>query len=100
MSDKNKPNGTYIGRVCMSREKTIIAWKLEYLDGWNRRAVAFKLNVDVQTIYRMYKHYNMPSPKSRKTREEAKKYAESLPVLQGRTPDRVRMPEKAFTEKE
>lgn len=99
MSDMNKPEETYIGRVCMSREKAIIAWKLEYLDGWERIAVAFKLNVHVQTIYRMYKHYNMPSPKSKKAREEAKKYAESLSLLQRRTPDRVRMPEKAFTEK-
>lgn len=85
---------TYKGRVSVSREKTIKAWKLEYIDGLTRIAVAFKMNVEERTISRMYKHYGLPSPKRRKNS------AESLSVLQECTPDRVHMPEKAFTEKE
>lgn len=77
MSDINKADETYIGRVCMSREKTIKAWELEYIDGYTRVAVAFRLHVNERTITRMYEHYNMPSPKSK----EAKEYAESLSLL-------------------
>lgn len=85
---------TYKGKASMSKEKTITAWKLEYINEWNRAKVAFEMHVDYSTISRMYKHYNLPSPKRRKNS------AESLSVLQECTPDRVRMPEKAFTEKE
>ena len=87
---------TYLGKASMSWEDTWEAWKEECVNGTFRFAVAIEQNVCEETVYRMYKHYNLPSPKSK----EGKEYVKSLSLLQGCTPDRVRMPEKAFTAKE
>lgn len=89
-------SGTYYGKACLSKEETWEAWKLECVKDKTRIYVAMKMFVSEKTLCRMYRHYDLPSPKSK----EGKEYVKSLSLLQGRTPDRVRMPEKAFTEKE
>ena len=87
---------TYKGKASMSWEDTWESWKEECVKGTLRVAIAFTQNVSIDTVYRMYKHYGLPSPKSK----EGKEYVKKLSILQGCTPDRVCMPEKAFTEKE
>lgn len=87
---------TYLGKASLSVQETIKAWRLEYFKGKTRRAAAREVNVCYRTLDRMYKHYGLPSPKSKKGKE----YVKSLSLLQGCTPDRVRMPEKAYTKKE
>lgn len=54
---------TYSGRVCLSKEETIRGWKYERIDGLTRAAAGLKLHVSEKTLYRMYKHYGLPSPK-------------------------------------
>lgn len=87
---------TYLGKASLSWESTWKAWKEECVKGKTRRAVAIRIFVDEKTISRMYQHYGLPSPKSK----EGKEYVKSLSLLQGCTPDRLRMPEKARTKKE
>lgn len=55
-------NDTYKGRVCLSKEETIRGWKYEHY-GLTRVAAALKLHVSEKTLYRMYEHYGLPSPK-------------------------------------
>ncbi|MCM1328384.1 MAG: hypothetical protein NC253_03000 [Ruminococcus sp.] len=86
---------TYDGRVCLSKEETWEAWKLECIKDKTRTAVAMELFVSEKTLHRMYRRYGFPPPKSK----EGKRYAESLSVLQGCAPDRICMPEKAVGEK-
>jgi len=54
---------TYLGKASLSKQETITGWKYERIDGLSRTAAALKLHVSEQTLYRMYKHYGLPSPK-------------------------------------
>lgn len=54
---------TYLGRACLSREKTFEAWSMERYGGKTRLAAADHVNVSEKTLYRMYRLYGLPSPK-------------------------------------
>lgn len=57
---------TYLGKASLSKEETIKGWKYERIDGLTRTAAALKLHVSEKTLYRMYEHYGLPSPKRNK----------------------------------
>ncbi len=54
---------TYLGKASLSKEETIKGWKYERIEGMSRVAAALKLHVSEKTLYRMYEHYGLPSPK-------------------------------------
>ncbi len=57
-------------RGSLTKNRTIEAWKEEVLEGKTRAAVALRFYVSERTITRMYRKYNLPSPKRGKERWE------------------------------
>ena len=47
---------------CLSREQTIQAWNLEKA-GMSRTAAAMRFYVSERTLQRLYKYYDLGSPK-------------------------------------
>ena len=47
---------------CLSKEQTIQAWNLEKA-GMSRAAAALRFYVSDKTLQRLYKYYNLGSPK-------------------------------------
>jgi len=57
-------------RGSLTKSETIKAWKEEVLEGKTRVAAARHAFVSERTLTRMYRKYNLPSPKRGKERWE------------------------------
>lgn len=52
-------------KCCLTKEQTIKAWNLEKA-GMSRTAAAMRFYVSERTLQRLYKYYDLGSPKQKK----------------------------------